>query len=81
MEKVGKKISNLVKSFSALSDIKNSSKRYRLGNATGIIKAFTDTEEEEIINLINESRKQNFKVYKKNLISYASSKNKSFSDK
>ena len=50
--------------------IRNNNKRYRLGKTKGIIKNFSDAEEEEIINWLTDCRNQNQAVSTKSLISY-----------
>jgi len=68
-----KTIRDWVKQSSALSDIKNKTKRFRVGKTYGIIKTFSDTEEEEILKGLTDRRNHNLAVSTKSLISYASS--------
>ena len=76
-----KTIREWVKNSSAFSDIRNNKIRYRLGKTTGIIKNFTDTEEEDIIKWLTERRNRNLPVSTKSLIGYASSINTKFANK
>ena len=69
------------KNISALSDIRNNTKRYRIGKTTGIIKNFSDSEEEDIIKWLTERRNRSLPVSTKSLISYASSINNVFVNK
>ncbi len=61
--------------------IRNNNKRYQLDKTKGIIKNFSDAEEEEIINWLTDCRNQNLTVSTKSLISYALSINTIFASK
>ena len=64
-----------------LTEIHNKESRFRINKSSGIVKIFTDHEEDMILEWLSERRRNNLPVSTKSLISYASSLKDNFSNK
>ena len=68
-----KLILDWVNKEATLSEIHNKDSRYRINKSSGIVKIFTDHEEDMILEWLSERRRNNLSVSTKSLISYVSS--------
>ena len=75
-----KLIRDQVNKKATLSEIPNKYSRFRINKSSGIVKIFTDLEEDMILELLSERRRNNLTVSTKSLISYASSLKDNFSN-
>ena len=75
-----KLIRDLVNKEATLSGIPNKDSRFRINKSSGIVKIFTDLEEDMILEWLSERRRNNLTVSTKSLISYASSLKDNFSN-
>jgi len=75
-----KLIRDWVNKEATLSGIPNKDSRFRINKSSGIVKIFTDLEEDMILELLSERRRNNLTVSTKSLISYASSLKDNFSN-
>ena len=75
-----KLIRDQVNKKATLSEIPNKYSRFRINKSSGIVKIFTDLEEDMILEWLSERRRNNLTVSTKSLISYASSLKDNFSN-
>ena len=75
-----KLIRDWVNKEAILSGIPNKDSRFRINKSSGIVKIFTDLEEDMKLELLSERRRNNLTVSTKSLISYASSLKDNFSN-
>ena len=75
-----KLIRDWVNKEATLSGIPNKDSRFRINKSSGIVKIFTDFEEDMILEWLSERRRNNLLVSTKSLISYASSLKDNFSN-
>ena len=75
-----KLIRDCVNKEATLSGIPNKDSRFRINKSSGIVKIFTDLEEDMILEWLSERRRNNLTVSTKSLISYASSLKDNFSN-